>query len=101
LNLYDNHFSYIKNLARYSKSYQCSKCGKMWKKGFRLNRHEQMCEAKTRLKFPGGAYNSPATIFEQLADEGINVSEELRYFKYFATFDFESLFTQNQLPNNT
>ncbi|KAK3737992.1 hypothetical protein QZH41_001005 [Actinostola sp. cb2023] len=55
----------------------------------KLHRHELKCEPKTRLRFPGGAYVVPPTIFEQLADEGIEVPAELRYFKYFATFDFE------------
>ena len=31
LNLYGSHFSYIKNLDMYSKSYCCSKCDKLWK----------------------------------------------------------------------
>lgn len=102
LNLYHDHFSYIKNLKQYSKSYQCSRCGKFWKDGFRLNRHEKTCEAKTRLKFPGGAYTVPSTVFEQLADEGIVVPKELRYFKYFATFDFECMLTKDdQLPKDT
>ncbi|KAK3736484.1 hypothetical protein QZH41_017403, partial [Actinostola sp. cb2023] len=101
LNLYKYHFSYIKSLTRYSKSYQCSKCGKYWKNGFRLNRHELKCEPKTRLRFPGAAYVIPPTIFEQLADEGIQVPDELRYFKYFATFDFESMLDKSDLPENT
>lgn len=60
------------------------------------------CEAKTRLKFPG-AYVVLPTIFEQLEDEGIPIPEELRYFKYLATFDFECMFntSQESQPNNT
>ena len=30
LNLYEKHFSYIKDLACYSKSFCCSRCGKYW-----------------------------------------------------------------------
>ena len=40
LNLYEKHFSYIKDLARYSKSFQCSRCGKYWKGANNLRRHE-------------------------------------------------------------
>ena len=47
LNLYENHFSYIKDLARYSKSFCCSRCGKYWKKSSRLNRHEKTCDGKS------------------------------------------------------
>ena len=31
LNLYNDHFSYIRNLNHYSKSFACSRCRKMWK----------------------------------------------------------------------
>ena len=37
LNLYGSHFSYIKNLNMYSKSYCCSKCDKLWKIAKALN----------------------------------------------------------------
>lgn len=92
LNLYENHFSYIKDLARYRKSFCCSRCGKYWKGANKLRRHEQTCDGKVHLKYPGGAYHVPKTIFEELEDEGIIVSEEGRYFPYRATFDFECYF---------
>ncbi|KAK3741920.1 hypothetical protein QZH41_001681 [Actinostola sp. cb2023] len=101
LNLYKDHFSFIKNVSRYSKSYQCSRCSKYWKDVGRLHRHEVKCEAKTRLRFPGAAYVVPPTIFEKLGDEGIDIPEELRYFKYFATFDFESMLDRENLPENS
>ena len=97
LNLYEKHFSYIKDLYRYSKSFCCSRCGKYWKNGFRLNRHEKTCDGKVQLKYPGGAYHVPKTIFEQLEDEGIIVPEEWRYFPYRATFDFECYFDKEKV----
>ncbi len=33
LNLYEDHFSYIKSMPRYSKSYQCSRCGATYTNG--------------------------------------------------------------------
>ena len=36
LNLYKNHLSCIKDLARYSKSFYCSRCGKYWKRASNL-----------------------------------------------------------------
>ena len=36
LNLYQNHFSYIKDIKKYAKSYCCSRCGTYWKDGFKL-----------------------------------------------------------------
>ena len=46
INLYDNHFSYISNLERYTHSYSCRKCHKMWKTNKQLQRHEATCECK-------------------------------------------------------
>ena len=48
--------------------------------------------ATAHLKYPGGAYHVPKTIFEKLEEEGIIVPEEARYFPYRATFDFECYF---------
>ena len=96
LNLYEKHFSYIKDLARYSKSFCCSRCGKYWKRASNLRQHEATCDGKVQLKYPGGAYHVPKTIFEELEDEGIIVPEEARYFPYRATFDFECYFDKEK-----
>ena len=96
LNLYENHFSYIKDLARYSKSFCCSRCGKYWKRASNLRQHEKTCDGKVQLKYPGGAYHVPKTIFEELEDEGIVVPEEWRYFPYRATYDFECYFDKEK-----
>ena len=101
LNLYQRHFSYIKDLKKYAKSYCCSRCGKYWKDGFKLNRHERTCEAKFHHTFPGGAYKTPPTIFELLEDEGFTIPPHLKYFPYRATFDFECMFNRQTGLNNT
>jgi hypothetical protein len=103
LNLYDSYsLSYIKNLAMYSKSYCCSKCDEMWKTAKALNQHERTNEATVRHIFPGGAYKIPQTIFDLLADEGIDIPEDLKYFSYRATFDFECYFKrETSHPRNT
>ena len=49
LNLYQNHFSCIKDIKKYAKSYSCSRCGTLWKHVGKLNRHEQTCEAKVHM----------------------------------------------------
>ena len=102
LNLYGSHFSYIKNLGMYSKSYCCSKCDKMWKNARALNRHEKTCEANVRHVFPGGAYKVPQTIFDLLADEGVEIPDDLKHFPYRATYDFECYFKrETDHPRNT
>ena len=101
LNLYQRHFSYIKDLKKYTKSYCCSRCGKFWKHVGMLHRHERTCEAKVHYTFPGGAYKTPPTIFELLEDEGFTIPPHLKYFPYRATFDFECMFNRQTGLNNT
>ena len=55
-----------------------------------------MCDGKVQLKYPGGEYHVPQTIFEELEDEGISVPEEARYFPYRATFDFKCYFDKEK-----
>ena len=88
-------------MKKYAKSYRCSRCGKVWKDGFKLNRHEKTCEAKVDYIFPGGAYKTPMTIFQLLEDEGLNIPEHLKYFPFRATFDFECMFSSTTGLENT
>ncbi|XP_066278985.1 uncharacterized protein [Branchiostoma lanceolatum] len=91
LNLYQTHFSYIKDVKKYAKSYACPKCGKKWKDAYKLNRHELTCDGAITYEYPGGAYHLPPTIFEKLKDEGIIVPLEDRYYPFRATYDIECL----------
>ena len=82
LNLYENHFSYIKDLARHSKSFCCSRCGKYWKRASNLRQHEKNCDGKVRLKYPGGAYHVPKTVFKNWKKR---VSSSLKKHAIFLT----------------
>ena len=102
LNLYEAHFSYIKDIRMYSHSYKCSKCEQaLWKTPYDLHRHECTCEAGVNRKYKGGVYHPPPSVFERLDDEGIVVEKMLRYYPYRATFDFESYFSDERLPANS
>merc|ERR1711860_65569 len=74
-------------MEKYSHSYQCSKCDKLFKNLYHLHRHKSTCTGDVIYKYPGGVYHTPQTIFELLEDEGIYVSE--RYYPYRATYDIE------------
>ena len=77
LNLFDRHFSYIKDMKLYSNSYQCRTCDKLWPNAYLLQRHEQTCDDRTKYQYPGGVYHPAATVFEKLELEGINIQTEL------------------------
>ena len=102
LNLYETHFSYIRDIKAYSHSYKCSKCGEsLWKYPSLLKRHELTCEGDIRRVYKGGVYHPPQSIFQRLDDEGIVVGDSLRFYPYLATFDFESFFDGENMPTNT
>ena len=99
LNVYSGHFSYIKCMKKYAKAFVCFRCGKSFPKDHQLVRHERNCEAKIKEVYPGGVSSPPKTIFDKIEEEGIQVSEELKYSKYFATYDAEVYYpTHCDLP---
>jgi hypothetical protein len=102
LKLYGSHFSYIKNVSMCSKSYCCSKFDKMWKTDKTLNQHERTCEATVRYIFPGGAYKYPKPSSICWPTKVSTFPEDLKYFPYRATFDFECYFKrETSHPRNT
>ena len=102
MNLHETHYSYIRDIGKYCHSYRCRKCGdSLWKRPWKLHRHESTCEGGIRRVYKGGVYHPPPSVFERLDDEGIVVDEGLRYYPYRATFDFECFFTGDKLPADT
>ena len=99
LNLYETHFSYIKDINTYCHSWRCRNCEtSLWKSPYHLHRHESTCEAGVNRIYKGGVYQPPSSIFQRLDDEGITVPEALRFYPFRATFDFECFFDRDNVP---
>ena len=102
LNLYETHYSYIQDIGMYCHSYRCRKCGNsLWKWQRDLHRHESVCVGGIRRIYPGGVYQPSPSIFQRLDDEGFAVIEDLKYYPYRATFDFECYFSDERLPSDS
>ena len=102
LNLYETHFSYIKDINTYCHSWRCRNCEtSLWKCPYDLHRHERTCTEGIKRVYKGGVYHPPSSVFERLDDEGIVVDEGLRYYPYRGTFDFECFFDRHNLPADT
>ena len=102
LNLYETHFSYIKDMNTYCHSWRCRNCEtSLWKNPKDLLRHERTCTEGIKRVYKGGVYHPPSSVFERLDDESIVVGDSLRYYPYRATFDFECYFNDERLPTNT
>ena len=102
VNLHETHYSYIRDINMYCHSWRCRNCEQaLWKCPYDLHRHELTCEAGVNTIYKGGVYRPPSSVFERLDDEGIAVSDSLRYYPYRATFDFECYFDGENIPTNT
>ena len=102
VNLYETHYSYIQDIGMYCHSYRCRKCGdSLWKWQRDLHRHESVCEGGIRRIYPGGVYQPSPSIFQRLDDEVFVVIDNLRYYPYRATFDFECYFSDERLPSDS
>ena len=102
MNLYETHYSYIHDIGMYCHSYRCRKCGNsLWKWPRDLLRHERTCEAGVNRIYKGGVYHTTPSIFQRLDDEGFAVIEDLKYYPYRATFDFECYFSDERLPSDS
>ena len=99
LNLYETHFSYIKDINTYCHSWRCRNCEtSLWKCPYDLHRHERTCTEGIKRVYKGGVYHPPSSVFERLDDEGITVPEALRFYPFRATFDFECFFDRDNVP---
>ena len=99
LNLYETHFSYIKDINTYCHSWRCRNCEtSLWKNPKDLHRHERTCTEGIKRVYKGGVYHPTPSIFQRLDDEGITVPEALRFYPFRATFDFECFFDRDNVP---
>lgn len=53
------------------------------------------------ISSPRSVYRSAPSLFEQLEEEGIAVSDRFKYFPYWATYDIEAMQVPQQDLNNT
>ena len=98
LNVYKQHFSYIKCFKTYAKVFRCSHCSRQFPKLFNWSRHIRVCSNGTKLYYPGGFMKTKQTIFDELQDRcGINVNKADRSFNHFIVFDFESMLEKTQV----
>ena len=102
LNLWEHHFSYVRNIASFTKDYRCLVCDAHFTRASSCKRHKCDPEKVTAFVFPGGAFSAPACIWDEVsAVIGQPVPKELRIMPYRATYDIESLLVKEDLPADT
>lgn len=91
VNLYENHFSFIRDIQSYSDCFVCTKCDKIFPKPYALSRHELICTTNVNHNFPGRVFQIPKTIFEELEDMGLQFDLADKFYPYFATWDIDMM----------
>ena len=99
LNIYRNHLSLITNFKLYGKVYSCEKCHHVFSSAFNLKRHTAITKDCTKVRFvyKGGVYRPAKTVFQKLAELGVQTPEHLHIYPYRIVFDFESYFVKPSL----
>ena len=106
LNLYTenqiNHFSYIKNINKLSKIFQCPECNTFLSEAKKMNRHSLTCnKGNPKILFDDGYYKPKPSVFDKLEECNIIVPIEMRYYPYFIFYDFETYLRQNDCKSDT
>lgn len=101
VNVWENHLSLISAIDQYCNKYTCNHCMRMFKAHWLLVRHQKSCAKKSNLVFPKGAYKYHKSVFEQLAEVGIHVPENDRYFSHLVCFDLEAILQPCQVVSDS
>ena len=101
LNLFGNHFSFIKNFGRYSSSYLCVRCKKSFNRKFNMHCHTSICNASTKKIYGRGVFSPTLTIFDKLALHGIHIPKEMQFYEHKIVFDIECLLKRDTGLSNT
>ena len=56
INLYEDHFSYIKDFMKYAKKYTCNICQRILNKSCNFQRHAKDCSVEIEEQYIGGKY---------------------------------------------
>ena len=91
LNLFQNHFSFIKDFSKYAQTYCCGLCQRPFKNHQSAKRHIIKCNVEITEKYRGGKYRGNKSIFERMDSVGIVVPKEKRFCPWYSTYDFESI----------
>ena len=89
--LVHNHTCLIRNLNVFFRRIKCIKCEQYFSRLFELHCYLKSCSEKSDHSYPGAKYTPTATFFMTL-ETVFDVCDplELRYYKSFATFEFEA-----------
>ena len=91
LNLFGNHFSFVKDFGKYSTSYLCFRCKKSFNRRSNMQRHANNCDASTKAVYGRGVFSPTPSIFDKLALHNIHIPKDMQFYEHKIVFDIECL----------
>ena len=104
LNLYRNHFSYIKNIDAYAKAYVCPKCDACFDRFYNCKRHSCNPDKTSKYVFKGGVFEPPPHHLFQTSPRWGSSSATTRpgrYYEYVITYDIECMLPSTALRSTS
>jgi len=102
MNLHGEHFSYVRDVDRFCRSFKCLVCDAHFTRATNAKRHTCDVNKVTNMKYSNGIFKPPATVWDLVELEtGICVPQTLRFYPYWMTYDIESLLLKEDLPPAT
>ena len=101
LNLEQDHFSLIIDIATYAKSFTCKTCNRVFTRKHGATSHTCLAKDAAQFKFAGEPFVQTKTIFDKLEDIGVCVDEAKRYYPYRITYDIETYMDNEGVPEDT
>ena len=102
LNVYEEHFSYIRDVEALCRSFRCMVCGAHFTRATSARRHCCSVENVTEMKYSTGVLKPPVGVWDRVELEtGLRVPQSLKFYPYWMTYDIESLLLKSNLPELT
>lgn len=98
LHLFQEHFSFISNIKTLTRTFKCDRCYTLWKSPYKLRRHIASCSASSKIIHPTRIHHPPKNIFEELAEEGLEVEKDKQFYPFRLCWDIEVYFDNSNLP---
>ena len=100
LNIYQNHFSWVKRVNSFINTFVCQVCSRRYQRQGDLNRHNCTMAERRRRSFPGGAFQPQPTVFDKLS-QFAKLSVSKACYPYRIAFDIEVILERQNLPPET
>ena len=101
LNIEQNHFSLIRDIAKYAKTFTCKTCSRVFTRQHAAITNTCLAGDAAQFRLAGEPFFHTKTIFDKFVDIGVCVAQEKRYYPYRITYDIKTYTDAEGVPEHT